>query len=114
MTGGVVSRTVMVWMQLLLLPQASVAVQVRATTLVPPQLVVIESLKLRLTELQPSCAVATPVKLVLVLAGHSSTTFVGQVMTGGVVSSTVIVCTQRVLLRPASVAFQGGAMTLLP
>src|SRR6266581_8182988 len=114
MTGGVVSRTVMVWMQLLLLPQASVAVQVRAMTLVPPQLVMTESPKLRLTALQPSCAVATPVKLVLVLAGHSSTTFVGQVITGGVVSSTVIVWTQLLLLPQASVADQVRAMTLVP
>src|SRR6266853_4438467 len=78
--GGVVSRTVMVCTHLAVLPQASVAVQVRAMTLVPPQLLVTESLKLMLTELQPSRAVATPVKLVLVSAGHSSTTFVGQVM----------------------------------
>src|SRR6266581_2701357 len=112
--GGVVSRTVMVWRQLLLLPQASVAVQVRAMTLVPPQLVVTESLKLRLTEPQPSRAVATPVKLVLVSAGHSSTTFVGQVMTGGVVSSTEIVCAQLLLLPQASVAVQVRVMTLLP
>src|SRR6266571_3212352 len=114
MAGGVVSRTVMVWMQRELLPQASVAIQVRAMTLVPPQLVVTESLKLRLTEPQPSRAVATPVKLVLVSAGHSSTTFVGQVMTGGVVSSTVIVCAQLLLLPQASVAVQVRVMTLLP
>src|SRR6266581_3015628 len=114
MTGGVVSRTVMVWMQLLLMPQASVAVQVRAMTLVPPQLLVTESLKLMLTEPQPSRAVATPVKLVLVSAGHSSTTFVGQVMTGGVVSSTEIVCAQLLLLPQASVAVQVRVMTLLP
>jgi hypothetical protein len=37
MTGGVVSRTVMVWTQLALLPQASVAVQVREMTLALPQ-----------------------------------------------------------------------------
>src|SRR6266568_9252179 len=114
MAGGVVSRTVIVWMQLLLLPQASVAVQVRAMTLVPPQLLVTESLKLMLTELQPSSAVATPVKLVLVSAGHSSTTFVGQVITGGVVSSTVIVWTQLLLLPQASAAVQVRAMTLVP
>src|SRR6266571_3972658 len=114
MTGGVVSRTVIVWMQLFLLPQASVAVQVRAMTLVPPQLVVTESLKLRLTELQPSSAVATPVKLVRVSAGHSSARSGGQVMSGGVVSRTVMVCTQRLLLPQASVAIQVRAVTLAP
>jgi hypothetical protein len=42
--GLVVSRTVIVWTQLALLPQASVAVQVRAIISVPPQLLVTESL----------------------------------------------------------------------
>src|SRR6266581_4026694 len=106
MAGGVVSRTVMVWMQRELLPQASVAIQVRAMTLVAPQLLVTESLKLTLTAPQPSWAVATPVALVSVSAGHSSTRFGGQVMTGGVVSRTVMVWMQRELLPQASVAIQ--------
>src|SRR5216117_3945019 len=42
--GGVVSRTVMVWTQLALLLQPSVAVQVRAITLAPPQVMVVTSL----------------------------------------------------------------------
>ena len=41
--GFVISRTVMVCTQLALLPQASVAVHVRAITLVLPQLLVTES-----------------------------------------------------------------------
>src|SRR2546422_8489297 len=61
--GGVVSRTVMVWTQLLLLPHWSVAVQVRAMSLVPPQPLLTESLKLTFTKPQPSWAVATPVTL---------------------------------------------------
>ncbi len=42
--GGVVSRTVMVCAQLALLPQASVAVQVRVMTPLPPQILLTESL----------------------------------------------------------------------
>ena len=42
--GLIVSLTVMVWTQLATLPQSSVAVQVRAINLVPPQLVVTASL----------------------------------------------------------------------
>src|SRR5207253_1387702 len=68
--GGVVSCTVMVWSALALLPHRSVAVQVRAMTLVLAQLVVIKSLKLMLTLPQPSLAVATPVAFVVVAAGH--------------------------------------------
>src|SRR6266702_3928106 len=96
--GGVVSLTVMVWTALRLLPHWSVAVQVREMTLALPQLLLTESLKLTLTEPQLSWAVATPVILVLVLAGHSSTTLLGAVMGGGVVSRTVIVCTQLLVL----------------
>src|SRR6266498_272794 len=44
MLGGVVSRRVTVCTQLALLPQASVAVQVRAITLAPPQMMVVTSL----------------------------------------------------------------------
>ena len=70
--GGVVSTTVMLWRALALLPHWSVALQVRVITLVPPQLLLTESLKLIVTEPQPSVAVATPVALVVVGAGHSS------------------------------------------
>jgi hypothetical protein len=52
--GGVVSLTVIVWMQLVLLPHWSVAVQVRAITRVFPQFVVTRSLYRSVTALQPS------------------------------------------------------------
>jgi hypothetical protein len=42
--GGVVSRTVIVCTHRAVLPQSSVAVQVRKVTLVPPQLLLTESL----------------------------------------------------------------------
>src|SRR5207247_380419 len=96
--GLVVSRTVMVWTQVVVLPQWSVAVQVRAITLVPAQLLVTASLYLTVTALQLSWAVAAPVLFVLVSAGHSSTTLAGQVIVGLVVSRTVIVWTQLTLL----------------
>src|ERR1043165_8339913 len=54
MAGGVVSRTVMVCSAFEPLPQASVAVQVRKITFAPPQLLLTESLKLMVTELQVS------------------------------------------------------------
>jgi hypothetical protein len=51
--------------------------------------------------------------LVLVsFAGHSKVTFVGHVIVGGVVSRTVIVCTQLDLLPHASVAVHVREMVL--
>src|SRR5438477_6283289 len=49
--------------------------------------------------------------LVLVSAGHSSVRLVGQTMTGGVVSCTVMVWTQLELLPHSSVAVQVRKMT---
>ena len=65
------------------------------------------------TALQPSCAVATPVTLVVVTAGHSSTRSEGQARFGLRVSRTVMVCTQLVLLAHWSVAVQVRAITLV-
>src|SRR5437867_4083466 len=112
-TGLVMSRTVIVCTQLLLLLQASVAVQVRAITLVAAQLLVTESLYRMVTWLQVSCAVATPVALVVVIAGHSRTRSGGQVILGPLMSRTVIICTQLTLLLQPSVAVQVRAMTLV-
>ena len=67
-----------------------------------------------LTKLQVSVAVATPVALVLVLAGHSRTRFGGQVIRGGVVSLTVMVCTQVARLPHASIAVQVREMMYEP
>src|SRR6266536_4145885 len=82
--GGVVSRTVIVWTQALVLPQESTAVQRREITLVPPQALVTVSLKLTTTEPQLSWPAAVPVAVGAVLAPHSSVTSGGQVMVGGV------------------------------
>jgi hypothetical protein len=113
-TGGVVSTTVIVCTQLALLPQASDAVQVRRITLVLPQRFVTESTKPIVVSPQPSRAVATPVELVLVSPGHSIVTFVGQIMLGGVVSRTVMVCTQLAEFPHPSIAVQVRAMIFVP
>src|SRR4029453_17037692 len=62
--GGVMSRTVILCVQEAALPHRSAAIQVRVTTLVPPQRLLTESKKARATELHPSTAVAGPVLLV--------------------------------------------------
>jgi hypothetical protein len=112
--GLVVSRIVMVCTQNALLPHWSVAVQVRAMTLLPPHVLLTTSLKTTLTEPQPSCALATPVILVVGRAGHSSTILLGQVIVGGVVSRMVIVWVQFVLFPQASAATHVRAMTFAP
>src|SRR5215469_390240 len=84
--GGFVSCTVIVWTALALLPHKSAAIQVRAMTLLLPQLEVTASLKATVTLPQLSWAVATPVTLVRVSAGHSRTALGGAVMVGGAVS----------------------------
>ena len=55
---------------------------------------------------QLSVAVALPVLEGSVPASHSTSMSAGQVMTGGVVSSMVMVCVQEVALPQASVAVQ--------
>jgi hypothetical protein len=59
--GGVVSTTVIVCNAVATFPQPSVALHVRVMIFVPPQLLLTESLKLSVVELQPSVAVGTPV-----------------------------------------------------
>jgi hypothetical protein len=91
MVGRVVSRNVMVWIRLVVLPQASVAVHTREITLAPPQPLLTESLKLTVTKLQLSWAEATPVLFVVVFAGHSSVRSAGMLSAGARLSLTVMV-----------------------
>jgi hypothetical protein len=106
--GAVLSSTVMVWTQLLLLPQSSMAVHVRVIVYScghPPAAVT--SAYVGVTELsQLSVAVALPVLAGSVLAVHSIVTFIGQVIAGAVLSSTVMVWTQLLLLPQSSIAVQ--------
>ena len=55
---------------------------------------------------QASVAVAVPVAAGAVDAAQETDTLAGQVMVGGVVSTTFIVCTQLLKLPQASVALQ--------
>ena len=71
MVGGVMSRTVILWTPLTLLLHSSVAAHVREIIFVLPHRFDVVSLKVTVTVLQVSSAVATPVLLVLVSAGQS-------------------------------------------
>src|SRR5882724_6677753 len=97
MIGGTVSLKLIVCRQLALLPQPSVAVQVRRILALPVQLVRSKaSRKVMLAmPLHASVAVADPVLLVVGSTVHSSTRSAGQVRTGGVVSLTVTSVVQR-------------------
>tara|TARA_B100000809_G_scaffold53679_1_gene49168 strand:+ start:602 stop:844 length:243 start_codon:yes stop_codon:yes gene_type:complete len=80
-------------LQLLLLPQASIAIQVRVIADAPAQ-VPTATLSDDVTPgalLQLSVAVAVPVFAAAVEASHSTVTFAGQVITGTVVSTMVMV-----------------------
>src|SRR5439155_1432751 len=96
MTGLVVSAKVMCCTQLLLLWQASSAVQVRSMPASPVQLTgVAASVWVMVTGWpQLSVAVAVPVLLGSVESPQAKTLSAGQVMTGLVVSAKVMCCTQ--------------------
>jgi hypothetical protein len=91
-TGGVVSTTVIVCTHEAVLPQESVAVQVRVMTELPAQVpACTTSLEVMLaTPLQASVAVAVPVAAGNVEAPQATVTSTGQVITGGVESTTVM------------------------
>jgi hypothetical protein len=108
------SRTLMVCAQVAALPHWSTALQVRMMVLVPPQPFVTASVNVIVTVPQASVAVATPVLLVLVSAGQSSVRLGGHVITGGVVSRTVMVCKQVDLLPQSSVAVQVRRIVEVP
>src|SRR5439155_3511897 len=114
MVGLVVSTRVTFWLQSAELPQASVARQVRVASKVLPQWPVKLVTVLRMvivTVPQVSLAVGGSKDQALV---HSTVLLAGQVMVGLVVSLTVMVCTQLVLLPHKSVAVQVRAMTFVP
>src|SRR5439155_18813513 len=108
MTGGTVSLKAMICRHVALLPQPSVAVQVRRIMPLPVQLVLSNaSAKLMLTiPLHVSVAVAMPVLSVVGAMVHSSVRSAGQVMTGGAVSLKLMVCRHVALLPQPSVAVQ--------
>lgn len=105
MTGGVLSSTNMIWTHVDELLHASVAVHVLVIVLSwgqPPAIVTSENVTAGIEQL--SVAVAVPVLAGSVLSEHSIVTSTGQVITGGVLSSTKIVWLQVEELLHASVA----------
>ena len=105
MEGAVISRTVMVALQVLVLPQSSVALQVRVLTVGQlPVDVVLTTVTSTLWS-QASLAVALPHGRGLV-AGQSMVVLAGHVMEGAVISRTVMVALQVLVLPQSSVALQ--------
>ena len=89
------------------MPQASVAIQVRVMTVVPKALTVVVSLWVIVTAPeQLSVAVADPVAPISVGEPQVSCLLEGQVITGAVVSTTVIVWLAVLLLPHKSIAVQ--------
>ena len=103
--GGTRSCTAMVRLQVAVLPQSSVAVQVRVMLATPVQLADVASLYVMDTlASQASDAVASP--NVGVAGQLTGLTTVGQVMLGGVTSCTATVLLQVAVLPQSSVAIQ--------
>jgi hypothetical protein len=107
-TGATMSRVVISCWQSALLPQVSVAVQVRVIVLVSGQLLdVMLSAKLMTGALsQLSVAVALPVAAGALEASHSIVTLAGQVMAGALLSTTLMAWSQLSTLPQLSVAVQ--------
>src|SRR6266581_2709997 len=102
-TGGVMSRTLMVWLAVLLLPQASVAVQVRTCT--TGQLPLLVSTKVNVGVASHASVAVAVAKLGA--AGQSIVLGTGKAaITGAVMSRTLIVWLAVLLLPQASVAVQ--------
>src|ERR1039458_4899140 len=103
MTGGVVSTTVTVWLQVLVFPQASMTSQVWVMTCGQTPLVTV--LATVLTTFEPLQASVTIGALKLHSVPHCTVLLLAHVSTGGVVS-TVTVWLQVLLLPHASVNSQ--------
>ena len=114
-TGAVVSTTLMICTQELLLPAQSVAVQVRVMTEVLGHVpgTVLSLCVITGAGSQLSVAVALPVTIGSLEVLHWTVASGGQVITGAVVSTTLMVCTQELLLPAQSVAVQVRVMTLV-
>src|SRR5258705_9099300 len=105
--GAVVSTMVMVWVDWSLLPQASVAVQVRMNeTVLPHSWLCALSLWVTVTLPQVSLAVGSPVALGAVEPAHSTEASGTSLMVGAVVSTMVMVLVDWAVLPQAAVAVQ--------
>ena len=106
MTGSVVSTTLMVCVPEIELPHASVAVHVRVIVDSCGQVPgAVASMKVTTgAGSQLSVAVAMPVAAGALEASHSTVAAIGTVITGSVVSTTLMVCAPEIELPHASVA----------
>src|SRR5438093_406219 len=116
MVGALVSLSVMVWVWLALLPQASVTVQVRVITLttwLEQAPLVALSLCVTVPLLHVSVPVGAPVAAGLVSPGHSTWASAGKfTKLGALVSLSVMIWAWLALLPQASVTVQVRVMTL--
>src|SRR5438552_2215772 len=116
MVGALVSLSVMVWVWLALLPQASVTVQVRVMTLttwLEQAPLVSLSLCVRVPLLQVSVPVGAPVAAGLVSPGHSTIASAGKfTKLGALVSLLLIALPILALLPQASVTVHVRIITL--
>jgi len=103
-TGGVMSRTVTTWLQLLLLPHASTARHVRVINCGHEPLVTV--LRTLTVTLVPPHVSEAPGASKLQTLAHSTVLLVAQVSTGRVMSRTVTTWLQLLLLPHASTARQ--------
>src|SRR5437868_14306436 len=88
-TGAVVSTRVMVWLQSAMLPQASVAFQVRVAAKVPPQSGLVTVLAMEIRTFVPSHASVAVGGSNCHVVPHWMVRSLRQVMTGAVVSMMV-------------------------
>jgi hypothetical protein len=107
--GAVISRTVIVALQVLVLPQSSVALQIRVFTVGQLPLGVVLTTTTSTVASQASVAVALPHTTA---AGQSIVVLAGQVIDGAVISRTVIVALQVDVLPQSSVALQIRVFTV--
>src|SRR5678816_1067949 len=101
--GAVLSFTVIVALQVEVLPQSSVALQIRVFTTGQEPLGVVLTTTTSTVASQASLAVALPHTTT---AGHAMVVLAGQVIDGAVLSFTVMVALQVEVLPQSSVALQ--------
>src|SRR5438046_1623518 len=108
MTGGMVSMTLTVWLHWALLPQTSVAAQVRVASKVLPQglAVLVSVLTTVMARLVPPLSVAVGMSKLQAVPSCALLLVLLQLMTGAVVSTTLTVWLHWALLPQGSVAAQ--------
>lgn len=105
-TGGVISRTAMVTLQLEVFPQSSEAVHVLVTLNAPGQLPGVVTVVKEMVTLASHTSVAVATPKVGVAGQLMGDVTIGQVMDGGTLSETVIVLLQKEVFPQLSVATQ--------